>query len=82
MSWQNAPSLNKLTAAQNGGNRGAQLWGVDVRGKLYTIYEKTPGGEWSNWITNEWAPVNHPKYVFERAPVSWAMDASSFGFST
>jgi len=65
MSWQNAPSLNKLTAAQNGGNRGAQLWGVDYKGTLYTIYQKTPGGEWSNWITKDWAPVNHPKYVYE-----------------
>ena len=65
MSWQNAPMLNKLTAAQNGGNRGAQLWGVDYRGQLYTIYQKTPGGEWSNWIKNDWAPVNHPKSVFE-----------------
>ena len=65
MSWQNAPSLNKLTAAQNGGNRGAQLWGVDYKGKLYTIYQKTPGGEWSNWIANDWAPINHPKSVYE-----------------
>lgn len=66
MSWQNPPALlNKLTAAQNGGNRGAQLWGVDYRGQLYTIYQKTPGGEWSNWMKNEWAPVNHPKYVYE-----------------
>jgi len=65
MSWQNAPVLTKLTAAQNGGNRGAQLWGVDFKGKLYTIYQKTPGGEWSNWMSSEWAPVNHPKYVYE-----------------
>jgi hypothetical protein len=67
MPWQNAPVLQKLTAAQNGGNLGAQLWGVDNRGKLYTIYQKSPGGQWSNWITNEWAPVNHPKYVYELA---------------
>ena len=67
MAWQNAPTLQKLTAAQNGGNLGAQLWGVDNRGKLYTIYQKSPGGQWSNWITNDWAPVNHPKYVYELA---------------
>jgi hypothetical protein len=69
MPWQNAPTLQKLTAAQNGGNLGAQLWGVDIRGRLYTIYQKSPGGEWSNWITNDWAPVNHPKYVYELAAV-------------
>ena len=67
MPWQNAPVLQKLTAAQNSNNRGAQLWGVDNRGKLYTIYQQSPGKDWSKWITNDWAPQNHPKYVFELA---------------
>jgi hypothetical protein len=67
MSWQNAPVLRKLTATQQGGNRGAQLWGVDIKGKLYTIYQKTPGGEWSNWMSIDWAPMNHPKYIYELA---------------
>jgi hypothetical protein len=69
MSWQNAPVLTKLTSAQNGGNLGAQLWGVDYKGKLYTIWQKTPGGEWTNWMTNDWAPGNHPKQVYELAAV-------------
>ena len=69
MPWQNAPALQKLTATQQGGNRGAQLWGVDVRGKLYTIYQKSPGGEWSNWMSIDWAPTNHPKQVYELAAV-------------
>ena len=67
MAWQNAPSLRKLTAAQQSGSRGAQLWGVDYKGTLYTIYQKSPGGEWSNWEKNEWAPHNHPKHVYELA---------------
>lgn len=67
MSWQNAPLLTKLTASQQGGNRGAQLWGVDFKGKLFTIYQKSPGGEWSNWMGPEWAPTNHPKQVYELA---------------
>lgn len=67
MAWQNAPSLRKLTASQQGGNRGAQLWGVDVKGKLYTIYQKSPGGEWSNWMGAEWNPSNHPRQVYELA---------------
>jgi hypothetical protein len=83
MSWQNAPVLGKLTASQRGGDRGAQLWGVDVRGKLYTIYQKSPGGEWSNWMGPEWAPINHPKYVYELAACQladgrvslWVLDA-------
>jgi hypothetical protein len=67
MSWENAPSLNKLTASQQGGNRGAQLWGVDYRGRLHTIYQKSPGGAWSNWQGVEWNPTNHPKEVYELA---------------
>ena len=45
--WQNAPALNKLAASQQGGNRGAQLWGVQINGTLNTIYQITPGGGWS-----------------------------------
>ena len=68
MSWQNPPALlNKLTASQQGGNRGAQLWGVDIKGTLYTIYQTTPGGEWSNWKGPDWNGPNHPKQVYELA---------------
>ena len=69
MSWNNAPALQKLTASQLGGGRGAQIWGVDVRGQLFTTYQKTPGGEWTKWMkANEWLPnINHPKYVYELA---------------
>lgn len=67
MSWHNAPRLQKLTAAKNAGNRGAQIWGLDGTGKLYTTYQKSPGGEWSNWMGPEWAPINHPKNIYELA---------------
>jgi hypothetical protein len=67
MSWQNSPALNKLTASQQGGNRGAQLWGVDFKGTLYTIYQETPGGKWSGWQGPDWAGKNHPKQVYELA---------------
>jgi hypothetical protein len=67
MSWENAPSLNKLTASQQGGNRGAQLWGVDHKGVLHTIYQKTPGGEWSGWLGADWAGPGYPKQVYELA---------------
>ncbi len=65
MSWQNAPVLVKLTASQQGGNRGAQFWGVDLKGTLYTIYQKTPGGAWTNWMSSGWTEKNYPKQVFE-----------------
>lgn len=67
MSWQNAPLLNKLTASQQGGKRGAQLWGVDYKGILHTIYQKSPGGEWSNWMGPDWAGQGYPKQVYELA---------------
>lgn len=69
MSWNNAPVLQKLTASQLGGNHGAQIWGVDVKGQLYTTYQNTPGGEWTRWMkASEWLPgINHPKYVYELA---------------
>ena len=82
MSWENAPALNKLTASQQGGNRGAQLWGVDYKGHLHTIYQKSPGGDWSNWMGHEWNPENHPKQIYELAACQlgngavqlWALD--------
>src|SRR5690349_1278646 len=67
MAWQNAPVLTKLTASQQGGNRGAQLWGVDYKGALHTIYQQTPGGEWSNWLGPGWAGTHRPKQVYELA---------------
>ena len=72
MGWQNAPMLNKLTSAQQGGNRGAQLWGVDFKGALYTIYQKTPGGEWSNWLGPDWAGSRRPKQVYELAATQYS----------
>lgn len=65
--WQNAPALNKLTASQQGGNRGAQLWGVQINGTLDTIYQITPGGGWSQWRGPDWAGPNYPKQVYELA---------------
>ena len=67
MSWQNAPKLEKLTASQQAGNRGAQLWGVDIKGKLYTIYQTSPGGSWSDWGGKGWADPKEPKAIYELA---------------
>jgi hypothetical protein len=67
MAWQNAPTLTKLAASQQGGSRGAQLWGVDFKGTLYTIYQETPGGSWSGWLGPNWAGGGAPKQVYELA---------------
>lgn len=67
MAWQNAPALNKLTASRQGGNRGAQLWGVDYKGTVYTTYQTTPGGEWSAWSGPDWGGPGYPKQVYELA---------------
>src|ERR1043166_7069403 len=62
--WQNAPALNKLTASQQGGSRGAQLWGVAFNGRLYSIYQESPGGGWSQWAA-DWAGPGNPKQFYE-----------------
>ena len=67
MAWHNAPVLNKLTATQQSGSRGAQLWGVDFKGALYTIYQKAPGGEWSDWAKLDISGKNQPRQVYELA---------------
>jgi len=83
MSWNNAPRLDKLTAAQQGGNRGAQLWGVDIKGKLYTCYQGSPGGGWSDWKGVGWSDPKEPKAIYELAAAQnqpdgrvyfWALD--------
>jgi len=51
MSWENAPTVNTLTASQQGGTRGAQLWGIRRDYTLVTDYQVSPGGGWSGWST-------------------------------
>ena len=41
--------FNRIVAAKQSGNRGAELWAVDGDGKIWTIYQVTPGGAWSAW---------------------------------
>jgi hypothetical protein len=65
MAWQNAPALNKLTACPLIGKNGAQIWGVDFRGRLYTNYQITPGGGWDGWMTNSWSFGGYPEAVYE-----------------
>jgi hypothetical protein len=79
--WQNAPALNKLTASQQGGSRGAQLWGEASNGRLYSIYQETPGGSWSQWAA-DWAGPGNPKQFYELTAAQqnngcvrfWALD--------
>lgn len=65
MAWQNAPVLNKLAASQLIGKNGAQIWGVDNKGRLYTNYQMTPGGNWDGWMTNSWSYGGYPDPVYE-----------------
>ena len=82
--WQNAPQLYKLAAAQQGGSRGAQLWGVLVNGTVNTIYQTTPGGSWSQWMGNDWAGPGFPKQTYELAAAQqnngcvqfWGLDSN------
>ena len=58
--WSGAPPLRMIVACQQGGTRGAQLWGVDTDGQLRSTYQETPGGSWSSWsgVWNGWSPPN------------------------
>ena len=47
--WQNAPSFVQVAASQQGGNRGAQLWGLKNNGQMNTIYQVSPGS--ISWTT-------------------------------
>lgn len=75
MSWQNAPALNKLTATQLGGpNEGAQLWGVDIKGTLYSTFQTGPGGRWSQWRGPDWKEKTYPEQVYELAAAQLDQD--------
>ena len=65
MAWQNAPALNKLASSPLIGKNGAQIWGVDNKGRLYTNYQYTPGGNWDGWMTNSWSFGGYPEAVYE-----------------
>jgi hypothetical protein len=60
-SWNNAPHLDGLAAVQQGGSRGAQLWGITLKDMLVTTYQETPGGNWSPWSTTSF--MNAPPAV-------------------
>lgn len=65
MAWQNAPVLNKLASSPLIGKNGAQIWGVDNRGRLYTNYQIMAGGNWDGWMTNSWSFSGYPESVYE-----------------
>lgn len=52
--WNQAPKLQSIAASQQGGSRGAQLWGTDQDNALWSTYQVTPGGNWSGWLGPNW----------------------------
>jgi hypothetical protein len=58
--WENAPSLTRIAASQQGGTRGAQLWGIQINNKMTTIFQETPGGSWSSWRGPDWSGAPSP----------------------
>jgi hypothetical protein len=55
LNWNDAPLLTEIAACQQGGTRGAQLWGIDQNEALWSTFQETPGGPWSasdgpNWL--------------------------------
>ena len=49
-SWMNAPPLSAIAATQQGGPRGAQVFGVTTDYQLITNFQETPGGTWAGWM--------------------------------
>ncbi len=39
----------QIAASQQWGDRGVELWSIDLDGNIWTLYQKTPGGAWSSW---------------------------------
>jgi phospholipase C len=85
--WNGAPPLRMIAASQQGGARGAQLWGVDRTGWLRSTYQETPGGPWSTWsgVWNDWSP---PTLISVTAAQQndgtvriWAVDGSNALYS-
>jgi hypothetical protein len=48
-SWMNAPPLMQIAASQQGGSRGAQVWGITDGEHLISNYQVSPGGNWTGW---------------------------------
>lgn len=38
-----------IAASEQRGSRGVEIWGVGASGQIWTLYQLTAGGRWSNW---------------------------------
>ena len=56
-SWGNAPPMFQIAASQQGGTRGAQVWGATEQYALLTNFQLTPGGAWNGWSPMGSGPV-------------------------
>jgi hypothetical protein len=80
--WNAPPGRFQVIATvAQGGTRGAQVWGVDENGALWTCYEQTSGGEWSGWLGPNWADA--PTFMritaaqLDSGPVQfWGLDTN------
>ena len=55
-SWNNAPRLLQIAAVQQGGSRGALLWGITPDYSLVSCFQNTPGGGWRQLVPVGAAP--------------------------
>jgi hypothetical protein len=86
--WSSPPPLRMIAASQQGGSRGAQLWGVDTGGQLRSTYQETPGGPWSPWsgVWNGSSPSNVASIAAAQQNDGtvriWVLDADDTLYST
>ncbi|WP_426043982.1 alkaline phosphatase family protein [Caulobacter sp. DWR3-1-2] len=85
--WSNPPPLRTVAASQQGGARGAQLWGIDTSGQLRSTFQETPGGSWSAW-SGVWNGASPPNLVSVAAAQQndgkvriWVVDANNVTYS-
>jgi hypothetical protein len=39
----------EIAASEQRGSRGVEIWGIGASGRIWTKYQLTAGGDWSNW---------------------------------
>jgi hypothetical protein len=41
--------FTEIAASEQNGTRGVEVWGIGASGQIWTLYQTTAGGSWSNW---------------------------------
>ena len=74
--WRNPPfAFSAIGAVQQGGDRGAQFWGIHGDGILTSIFEQSPGTNWTEWTQGNWHPSDPPNLKQIAGCQIWSHDS-------